>query len=338
MKNETTREAAARQVPTTMQAWTRTEYGTARVLSMTEEPVPTPGDGEVLVEVRATSANAADWHLLTGEPRLVRLTDGIRRPKSNRTGLDLAGTVVAIGGDVTQWNIGDRVFGEVHGAFAGFAVAKEGAVARIPDDASFEQAAAIPVAGLTAIQAVRDKAGVEQGQDVLVIGASGGVGTYVVQIAKAMGARVTAVASTRNLEMVERLGADRVIDRTIGDFTQSGERFDVVIDVAGLRKFSDARRLLADQGTYVLIGGPKKTWLGPMRYLVRALLAGIGSKQTFKGMLAKVTQADLEILGGMLGDGTITPEISEVYEWDRLPEAVAHLGEGHARAKLVVRR
>lgn len=338
IQNHDTSELPGTDVPATMQAWTKAEYGTADVLTLTEGPVPVPTDDQVLVEVRATSVNAADWHLTTGSPYLIRLKDGLRAPKSNKTGLDLAGVIVAIGAEVAKWSVGDRVFGEVHGSHADYVVAGMDSVAKIPDGVTYEQAAALPVAGLTALQAIRDKAEVTQGQSLLVIGASGSVGTYVVQLAKEAGADVTAVVSTQNLEMAERLGADRVIDRKAGDFTAMGERFDVVIDVAGLASFPDVRRLVAEDGTYVLIGGPKGDWLGPLPYMMRMMAAGMFSGQTFTGMLAKATQEDLAALAGHLEAGTVVSEVAEVYDWADLPTALARLGEGHAPAKLVVRR
>ena len=325
-------------LPNTMQAWTRTSYGTPDVLSLTDEPVPEVGADQVLVEIRATSMNAADWHMTTGSPYLVRLQAGLRAPKSNSTGLDVAGVVAAVGSDVTRWAIGDRVFGDVFGAFADYVVAREAALTAIPEGVSFEDAAALPVAGVTALQALRDRAEVSAGESIIIVGASGSVGTYAIQLAKAMGLDVTAVVSTGNVEMASRLGADTVIDYRKGEFEASRSTFDVVLDIAGLRRFSAMRRLLSPEGRYVLIGGPKGDWLGPLPYMLGGMARLAFSKQSFKGMLAKANADDFEVLAGHLADGSMVSEIAQIYEWSDLPKALTRLGEGHTPAKLVVRR
>jgi len=259
-------------IPPTMRAVVARRYGTADVVEIDDIAVPTPKAGELLVRVDASSLNALDWHFLTGTPYLIRPTSGLRRPKRLTPGADVCGTVVAIGADVTRFSVGDSVFGECQGGgCAPYLVTAEDSVVSTPPSVSAEDAAATPVAGLTALQALRTKAAVQPGEHVLVNGAAGGVGTYAVQIAKAMGAEVTGVCSARNVEMVRAIGADTVIDYGASDFVPGGARFDVMIDNVGNRTPAECRSVLRADGRYVAISGPKENlWWGPMGYVVRA--------------------------------------------------------------------
>src|SRR5215203_7206184 len=241
-----------------MKAIVYTEYGSPDVLQFQDVEKPAPTDNEVLVKVHAASANPADWHLMRAEPFLARLANGLLKPKNTKLGADLAGRVEAIGGNVTQFQVGDDVFGELSlnelGTFAEYVCAPEELLALKPARMTFEQAAAVPLAAFTALQGLRDKGQMQPGQRVLINGASGGVGTFAVQIAKSFGTEVTGVCSTRNLDMVRSIGADQVIDYTQEDFTQSGQRYDLIVDIPGNHSLSDCRRALTPKGTYVLIG------------------------------------------------------------------------------------
>src|SRR3990172_3349028 len=240
-----------------MKAILQTEYGPPEVLQLTEVEKPTPTENQVLVKVHAASVNALEWRPFTMSPIFIRLVGGLRKPKDPKLGTDLAGRVEAVGSNVTQFQPGDEVFGVAPGAFAEYACAAENKLALKPGNLSFEAAAAVPVAAFTALQGLRDKGGIQPGQRVLIYGASGGVGTFAVQIAKSFGAEVTAVCSTRNLDAIRSLGADQVIDSAREDFTRSGQRYDLVLDVMGGRSWRDCRRVLNPNAPFVLIGGPK---------------------------------------------------------------------------------
>src|SRR5215212_2912381 len=262
----------ATQQATTMKAIVRDRFGPPDVLRLEEVDVPEVGDDDVLVRVRASSINRADWYDVTGTPWVARPMMGVRRPKSREVGGDLAGTVEAVGKDVADLQPGDEVFGGGGGSYAEYALTRPG-LARKPANVTFEEAAAVPVAGLTALQALRDHGQVQPGQRVLVNGASGGVGTFAVQIAKALGAEVTAVCNTRNVEQARSLGADRVIDYTREDFTRVGERYDVILDIAGSKPWSRCRRVMNPHATLVIIGGPKGRLMGPLGHIGRTKLA-----------------------------------------------------------------
>ena len=266
----TNESTTARRLATTMTAVTARAYGGPEVLAIEELPVPTPAAGELLVEVRASSLNALDWHFLTGTPYVARSMFGLRRPKRFVRGADLAGVVVAVGGGVTRFRVGDSVFGEGPGGGCGqYLTVKEANVVAIPEGVSFEAAAASPVAGLTALQGLRAHGAVEPGDRVLINGAAGGVGTMAVQIAKALGAHVTAVCSTRNVDMVRSLGADEVLDYTRDDFVAGGARFDVMLDNVGNRHPTECRSVLVEGGRYVAVSGPKANrWVDPLPYMV----------------------------------------------------------------------
>jgi NADPH:quinone reductase-like Zn-dependent oxidoreductase len=321
-----------------MKAFVREEYGPPEVLELRDLEKPIPGDEELLVRVRAASVNPFDWHMLTGAPYIVRPQSGLRRPKDGRLGVDYAGTVEAVGAQVTQFTPGDEVFGGRDGAFGEYVTPREaGAVARKPADVTFEQAAAVGIAGLTALQGLRDRGRLQPGQNVLVNGASGGVGTWAVQLGKWLGAEVTGVCSTRNVEAARRLGADRVIDYAQEDFTRSAGEHDLMLDIAGDRSWGECKRVLKDDGTLVLVGGPKMNrWLGPLGHAVGLRLASRRGGRETKLFVAKLNGDDMRLFAELLAAGTVTPAIERQYELEDVPEALAYVGDGHARAKVVV--
>lgn len=298
---------------------------------------PEPADDEVLVRVRAASVNPADWYGVTGRPYVARPTTGLLRPRSGRVGVDLAGTVEAVGEAVTKLRPGDEVFGGRNGAVAEYVcVREERAIVPRPDNVTPEQAAAVPVAGLTALQGLRDHGRLQPGQRVLINGASGGVGTFAVQIARALGAEVTGVCSTRNVELVRSLGAGHVVDYTREDFTRSDRRYDLVLDVAGSRSWSEYRRVLAPRANLV-VGGPKSNrLLGPLGHVLGTRLAAVPSSRRAVFFIAKLNRPDLEALGDLLEAGAVTPVIDRRYELSEIADALRYLGEGHARGKVVV--
>jgi NADPH:quinone reductase-like Zn-dependent oxidoreductase len=322
-----------------MKAVLRERYGGPDVLELRELETPEPADDEVLVRVRAASVNRADWYSLTGLPYVGRAMLGLRRPKDVRQGVDFAGTVEAVGAGVTRFRPGDEVFGGRDGAFAEYVCVRESrAIVPKPANVTFEQAAAVPIAGVTALQALRDKGGLQPGQRVLVNGASGGVGTFTVQIAKALGAEVTGVCSPGNVELVRSLGADNVVDYTREDFTHDDRRYDLMVDVAGSRSWRECVRVLEPDATYVLAGGPLATGLlGPLGGMAAKRLASIRSGRTFVFFIAKLNQPDLELLGALLEDGRLMPALDGEYELADVAGALRYMGEGHARAKVVVR-
>jgi NADPH:quinone reductase-like Zn-dependent oxidoreductase len=322
----------------TMRAFTRTEYGQPDVLKLAELEKPRPTADEVLVRVRAASVNPVDWHGLTGSPYILRLMEGLRRPKSDRLGADFAGTVEAVGASVTRFRPGDEVFGVRHGAFAEYVVVGEDrAVVPRPAALSFEQAAGVGVAALTALQGLRDKGQLRAGEHVVINGASGGVGTFAVQIAKSFGAYVTAVCSTANVDTARSLGADEVVDYTREDFTRGGKRCDLLFDIAGSRSWADYRRVLAPEARVVVVGGPKKNrWVGPLSRMAKVRLRSMGGSQRVVSFIAKPKREDLETLRELLETGSVMPVIDRSYEFSCVPEALAYLAEGHARGKVVV--
>jgi len=334
----TAHETDTASLPTTMTAVTARDYGGPEVLATEELPVPTPQAGELLVEVRASSLNALDWHFLTGTPYLMRLMFGLRRPKRIVRGADVAGVVVAIGADVARFAVGDVVFGEGPGGGCGqYLTVKETSVVAIPDGVSFEAAGATPVAGLTALQGLRMRGEVQPGERVLINGAAGGVGTMAVQVAKALGTHVTAVCSTRNVEMVRSLGADEVIDYTSDDFVDGGARFDVMLDNVGNRHPREVRSVMLPGGRYVAVSGPKANkWVDPLPYLARAKLAFVRSEASFHQFTAEANHDDLTFLGELLASGRLVPQVDRVIGLDGVADALAEIGSGHARAKIVV--
>jgi NADPH:quinone reductase-like Zn-dependent oxidoreductase len=320
-----------------MKAMVYDRYGSPDVLELREVDKPDVTDDGVLVRVRAASVNPVDWHMLTGEPYLVRIEAGLRRPKRAVLGVDFAGTVEAVGGSVTDFQPGDEVFGARNGAFAEYVCVRK-AVAPKPANVTFEQAAAAPVAAISALQGLRDKGRIQAGQQVLINGASGGVGTFAVQIAKSFGAEVTGVCSTRNVQTARSIGADHVIDYTQEDFTRNGGRYDLMLDIAANRSWPDCKRVLSDEGTLVIVGGAKTNrWIGPMGQVINVRLASLaGSRKVAAPFLAKMNSKDMAVLGNLLADGKVTPVIDRRYDLSQVPEALSYLGEGHAQGKNVI--
>jgi NADPH:quinone reductase-like Zn-dependent oxidoreductase len=313
------------------------KYGSPDVLELREIDTPVVADDGVLVRVRAASVNPYDWHFLTGTPYIVRTEAGLLKPKREVLGVDFAGTVEAVGKDVEQFQPGDEVFGARNGAFAEYVCARK-AVAHKPANVTFEQAAAVPVAALTALQGLRDKGQIQAGQKVLINGASGGVGTFAVQIAKSFGAEVTGVCSTPNVDIVRSIGADRVTDYTQEDFTRGDQRHDLMLDVAGNRSWSDCKRVLVDKANWVVVGGPKNNcWIGPLGHAVKLRFASLGrSRSVVAPFLAKMNKEDLVVLRELLEAGSVTPVIDRQYALSEVPEALRYVGEGHARGKVII--
>jgi NADPH:quinone reductase-like Zn-dependent oxidoreductase len=320
-----------------MKAVVATRFGPPDVLELRDVDEPRVGDRDVLVRVRAASVNPADWYAMAGLPWVARPQTGLRTPRTAGVGLDVAGVVAAVGGAVTRLRPGDEVFGAGTATLAEYAAVAEDALVPKPANLSFEQAAAVPVAGLTALQGLRDKGRAQPGQRVLVNGASGGVGTFAVQLAKALGAEVTAVCSTRHVDMVAALGADRVVDYTREDFTRIDRRYDLLLDVAGSRPWSACRRVLEPRGTLVLVGAPKGSrLLGPLGHIVRVRLASLRASQRVVFFISKATADDLTALAELLEAGTVVPMVERAYALGDAAEAFRYLGEGHARGKLVI--
>jgi len=312
------------------------EYGSADVLRVEHVEKPTPGDNEVLVKVRAAAANPMDCHLMSGV-YLMRLMSGLRKPKMTRPGADLAGEVESVGRNVTLFKPGDAVFGCARGSFAEYVCAREDKLALKPANISFEQAAAIPVAGLTALQELRDKGRVQPGQKVLINGAAGGVGTFAVQIAKSFGADVTGVCSTKSVDLVRSLGANRVIDYTRGDFTQSGDRYDLIFDCAGNLPLSAWRRIMTAKGVLLACGArPGGHVVGPLPQLLGLLVSRAFISQTVILYVAKVRGEDLNVLKKMVEARKVTPVIDKSYKFSEATEAIRYLKAGHTRGKVVI--
>jgi NADPH:quinone reductase-like Zn-dependent oxidoreductase len=325
-------------MPKTMKAMVQERYGPAgAVLEMRQVPIPELAADDVLARVHSSSVNAMEWHLINGKPYLLRPTFGLR-PKSPTLGADISGTVVAVGADVTRFQPGDEVFGEIGaGAYAEFAKGAEDHLVVKPENVTFEAAAAIGVAGLTALQGLRDVLGVQAGQKVLVNGASGGVGTYAVQIAKALGAQVTAVCSTRNVDQARELGADHVVDYQKEDVTQTDERFHAIFDIAGTHPLRACKGLLAPRGKYLMVGGPKGDWLGPISRLLRGTLVFALSAKRQRFFVAKSRADDLAELGSLLSSGQIRSAIESTFPLADLAIPLDRQGQFHARAKTVIK-
>ena len=320
-----------------MQAAVYTRYGPPDVVQITDVERPVPKDDKVLIKVRAASVNPYDWHFMRGTPYFVRIGAGLRKPKITRLGVDVAGQVEAVGRNVTQFKPGDHVFGSCRGAFAEYACASELALVTKPNNVTFEQAAAASVAVRTALQGLRDKGQIQPGQRVLINGAAGGVGTFAVQIAKSFGADVTGVCSTRNVDMVRSIGADRVIGYIQEDFTKSGQRYDLIFDCVGNHSLLACRRVLTPKGIYIAVGGPSGRWMiGP---LARAITAPVLSRfvsQKLSMVLARPSKEDLTFLHQLMKAGKVTPVIDRSYSLSEVPEAIRYLEEGHAQGKVVI--
>jgi NADPH:quinone reductase-like Zn-dependent oxidoreductase len=319
-----------------MKAIVQQEYGSPDGVVLREVETPVIQDHQLLVRVHASSVNPAEWYRVMG-PFFARFGNGLRKPKSPAIGADLAGRIEAVGRDVTEFEPGDEVFGTSGASWAEYAPAREVRLVRKPANVSFEEAAAVPVAGLTALQAVRDHARIQPGQKVLINGASGGVGTFAVQIAKVFGAEVTAVCSTGNVDLVGSLGADRVCDYTREDFTRSGERHDVMLDVAGSRSFLQFRRVLTPEATVVMVGAPMSAkGLGPLKHLFGTRVFALGRSQTVTNFLAKIEKTDLEFMRELLEGGKVRSVIDRRYDLSQVPDALRYLGTTHARGKVVI--
>ncbi len=314
-----------------MKAVVQEAYGSPEVLRLTEIDVPAVGDGHVLVRVRAAGVNAGDSFSMRGVPVLARLAVGFPRPRGYVPGWDVAGHVEAVGANVRRLRQGDEVFGACTRAFAEYVSAAEDRLAPMPSGLSFEQAAAVPTAALTALQGLRDKGRLQPGQQVLINGAAGGVGTFAVQIAKALGAEVTGVCSTRNVEMVRAIGADHVVDYTREDFTRSGRRYDLILDNVGSRSFSDCRRSLTPGGVVI-----PNTGHAGMGYVIKAYALSVFMRRQGRPFLASPRSQDLVFLTELIEGGKVTPVIDRTYPLSQTPEAIGYVGEGHARGKVVI--
>jgi len=314
-----------------MKAIVYTKYGPPDVLQFKEIATPTPADDEVLIKLYAASVNPRDWHFMRGHVRL--MGGGLRKPKVTRLGVDVAGQVEAVGRNVTQFKPGEEVFGACRGAFAEYVCAVEDKLALKPANISFEDAAAVPMAAITALQGLRDKGRIQPGHKVLVDGASGGVGTFAVQIAKSFGAEVTAVCSTRNVDTARSLGADHVIDYTREDFTQSGQRYDLILGANAYHSIFDYRRALSRNGIFVMVGGG---WIQILQaMLLGPFLSWIGSKKV-RFFIAKINTKDLDFLKDLLEAGKVVPVIDRRYPLSDVAEALRYLEEGHAQGKVVI--
>ena len=321
-----------------MKAIVYREYGSADVLKLEEVSKPAPKDNEVLIKVRAAAVNPLDWHFMRGVPGFVRLFAGLRKPKKTRLGTDVAGDVELAGSAVEGFKPGDSVFGMAEGAFAEYVCAPVSAVVMKPQNMSYEQAAAVPIGGLTALQALRDKAKLQSGQKVLINGASGGVGTFAVQISKWMGAKVTGICSTRNVELVRGIGAERVIDYTREDFTASVERYDAIFDLVGNRPLAAFRSVLNPRGVFIACGGggPETPASHLLAGMIEQLVLGWFTRQRLVGILAKRNKEDLELLSKLMASGDVTPVVDRCYRLSEVPQAIRYVEEGHARGKVVI--
>jgi NADPH:quinone reductase-like Zn-dependent oxidoreductase len=322
-----------------MKAIVQDTYGSPDVLRLRDIDKPVVGDDDVLVRVHAAGVDPGVWHLMTGLPYLVRIMGyGLRNPKTRVRGMDVAGRVEAVGKGVAQFQPGDEVFGVCNGSFAEYACAREDKVVPKPANLTFEQAAAVPISALTALQGLRDAGKVKPGQKVLIIGAAGGVGTFAVQIAKAFGAEVTGVCSTTKTDLVRSIGADHAIDYTREDFADGRRHYDVVLDTAGRRSLSHLRRALTPQGTLVIIGGEGGgRWLGGFqRAILWAPLLSLFVSQQLRGLISTERKEDLQFLKELIEAGKVTPVIDRTYPLSKVPEAIRYLEEGHARGKVVI--
>lgn len=319
-----------------MRAIVYRNYGSPDVLQCENIETPTPGDDEVLVRVRAAAVNPMDYHMM-GSMYVARLATGLRKPKPTYPGVDLAGEVEAVGKSVTRFQPGDAVFGVGRGAFAEYVCTGENRLALKPANIAFEQAAAIPVAGVTALQGLRDKGGIQSGQNVLINGAAGGVGTFGVQIAKSFGAEVTGVCSTGSVDLVRSIGADHVIDYTRDDVTTGTQRYDLILDCVGNRPLSAWRRIMTEKGTFVAVGArPGGRWLGPLPYLLKLLVSSRFVSQKVVFFIARVTADDLTALKELVEANKVTPVLDRRYPLTDVADAVRHLKQGHPRGKVVI--
>ena len=320
-----------------MRAVVYRRYGPPDVLTLEEIGNPIPSEDEVLIKVRAASVNPYDWHFMRGEPYPLRLMAGVRQPKSPRLGADVAGEVEAVGKNITRLKPGDVVFGTCQGSFAEYACGSELRLAIKPGNVTFEQAASVGIAAMTALKALRDKAHIQPGYKVLVNGAAGGVGTFGVQIAKSFGAEVTGVCSTRNVEMVRSIGADHVVDYTREDFTEGREHYDIILNCVGNHSLSAYRQVLNPKGIHVAAGGKAGRWMvGVLVSMITAKMFTWFGGRKFLSLLANINKDDLALVGEFIATGKVTPVIDQCYGLSEVPEAIRHLEEGHARGKVVI--
>ena len=313
-------------------------YGSPDNMEFVTLDKPVPTGKEILVRVRAAAVNPLDWHYLRGEPYFMRLDSGIGVPVDNRMGVDFAGVVEAVGGDVTNFHPGDRVFGGTGGAFAEYVVVPEDRmIVPIPEGVSFGDAASLPVAAVTALQALRDKGRLEAGHKVLINGASGGVGTFAVQLASTMGAEVHGVCSTRNVELVRSLGADRVFDYRNEDYTQSGEQYDLIVDMVGNHSVGKNQRVLAPDGRLVIVGGPKGKWIAPLKRPLGAMLRSLVASQDLSMMISELRRDDLAELAGLVASGEVHPVLDHSFPLNEAADAIRYSETGRARGKILIR-
>jgi NADPH:quinone reductase-like Zn-dependent oxidoreductase len=338
--SEATRPQTATAREATMKAIVQDAYGTEDVLEYRDIDKPAPRDGEVLVRVRAAGLDRGVWHVMTGLPYLVRVvvpTMGLGRPKVPVRGMDLAGQVEAVGGGVTRFRPGDAVFGWTDGSYAEYASVPEGQLAPMPANLGFEQAAAVPISGLAALQGLRDVGEIQAGQKVLVIGAAGGVGSFAVQLAKAFGAHVTGVGSTTQLDLIRSLGADEVVDYTRDDVTDGSRHWDLILDTAGHRSLSQLRRALTRRGTLVIVGSEVRgRWMGGFDRNLRAVALSRLVGQRLRMLGSKPRQDDLQTLRELIEAGKVTPVVDRTFPLPETPEAIRHLLRGHGRGKIVI--
>jgi len=328
--------AGQRRGDTRVKAAVYERFGPPDVVHVAEVEKPIPRDAEVLIRIRAASVNPLDWHFMRGTPYIGRLMFGLRKPRITRLGVDAAGEVETVGKNVTEFKPGDAVFGSCRGAFAEYACTAESNLVAKPANVTFEQAATVSVAGRSALQGLRDKGRLQAGQKVLVNGAAGGVGTFAVQIAKSIGAEVTGVCSTRNVEMVRSIGADRVIDYTREDFTARPERYDLILDCVGNHALLDYKRILKPEGRLIIIGGENGKWIGPFARALRAIILSRFVNQEMLMFLARPSKQDLATLAEMMTSGKLTPVIDRRYSLSQVAEAIGYVDAGHARGKVVV--
>jgi NADPH:quinone reductase-like Zn-dependent oxidoreductase len=312
-------------------------YGSSEVIELAVLPKPEPAENEILVRIQAAAVNPLDWHYMRGSPYIMRLMSGLGAPDDTRLGVDFAGTVEAVGAAVTRFKPGDEVFGGRSGAFSEYLTMPEDrAVVLKPPNVSFEEAAAIPIAAVTALQALRDSGQLQAGQKVLVNGASGGVGTYAVQIAKSDGAEVHGVCSTRNVEMVRSLGASRVFDYKKENYTDSGEQYDLIVDMVGSESLLSNRRVMTPEGHLVMVGGPKGNWIGPLIRPIQSMLLSPFVEQEMTTMLARLRQEDLQTLADLMERGEISSRIDRRYPLEDLHDAIDYSESGRARGKIII--
>jgi NADPH:quinone reductase-like Zn-dependent oxidoreductase len=319
-----------------MKAIVHSRYGAPDVLELKDIDQPVVTNDDVLVRVHAAAVGKGDWLTVKGLPYVARIRYGLPKPKHSVPGFDVAGRIEAVGSNVTQLQPGDEVFGWCEGSFAEYASVPQGQLAQKPTNLSFEQAAAVPISGFAALQALRDTGGVQPGQQVVIIGASGGVGSFAVQIATAYGAQVTGVCSTKSVEMVRSIGADHVIDYTQQDFTRSGQRYDLILEMAGNRSLADLRRALTRKGTLVLVGGSGGKWFMGTGRTLRAVVVSRFVRQRLRSFFSKPKRTDLVVLKELLEAGKVTPVIDRTFPLNATPEAISYVGERSTQGKTVI--